>query len=76
MSVAELLWQLTGSRTLRNLAAQIELATQSGAATFRLWQARGRQRRALAKLDESLLRDIGRTRADVVCESTKPFWRG
>ncbi|MEM7021652.1 MAG: DUF1127 domain-containing protein [Pseudomonadota bacterium] len=75
MSVAELLWQLTGSRALRNVALQIESTTQTGVATIRKWHARGRQRRALEKLDEALLRDIGRTRAEVSCECAKPFWR-
>jgi uncharacterized protein YjiS (DUF1127 family) len=39
------------------------------------WQERARGRRALAYLDDHLLRDIGLTRADVERESMKPFWR-
>ncbi|HSK41116.1 MAG TPA: DUF1127 domain-containing protein [Arenibaculum sp.] len=40
------------------------------------WQDRRRQRRHLAGLPDELLRDIGRTRADVEREVSKPFWRG
>ena len=46
-----------------------------------LWQLavlayqRHRQRRALARLDGRLLRDIGVTPEQAAGESTKPFWR-
>ncbi len=36
---------------------------------------RSRQRRALAAMDDHLLKDIGLTRADIFRETTKPFWR-
>jgi uncharacterized protein YjiS (DUF1127 family) len=36
---------------------------------------RSRQRRALGRLDERLLRDIGVTRCDAAREAGKPFWR-
>ncbi len=36
---------------------------------------RRRQRLALARLDDRMLRDIGLTAADVECEVTKPFWK-
>lgn len=48
------------------------------AAAFMLiarWIERARQRRALAGLDDQMLRDIGITRADAVREAEKPFWR-
>jgi len=38
--------------------------------------ARSRQRRALAELDERLLRDIGRTAEEARREAAKPAWRG
>lgn len=41
-----------------------------------LWLERARQRRALQRLDDRMLRDIGLTRVDVARESDKPFWRG
>lgn len=40
-----------------------------------LWIERHRQRRALAGLDDHLLKDIGIGRADAWQESRKPFWR-
>jgi uncharacterized protein YjiS (DUF1127 family) len=40
------------------------------------WQLRGQQRRALARLDDRMLRDIGLSRADVEGEVSKPFWQG
>ncbi len=36
---------------------------------------RRRQRLALARLDDRMLRDIGLTGADVEGEVTKPFWK-
>jgi uncharacterized protein YjiS (DUF1127 family) len=36
---------------------------------------RRRQRSALARLDDRMLRDIGLTTADVEGEVMKPFWR-
>lgn len=40
------------------------------------WIERDRDRRALGRLDDRLLRDIGITRAELDAEATKPFWRG
>lgn len=39
------------------------------------WMERRRQRWALARLDDALLRDVGLTRHDVRLEVEKPFWR-
>jgi uncharacterized protein YjiS (DUF1127 family) len=39
------------------------------------WAERARQRRALLTLDDWVLKDIGLTRADVMHEYDKPFWR-
>jgi uncharacterized protein YjiS (DUF1127 family) len=39
------------------------------------WLGRRAQRRALAALDDRLLRDIGKTRAEATAEARKPFWR-
>ncbi|HYH19838.1 MAG TPA: DUF1127 domain-containing protein [Azospirillum sp.] len=39
------------------------------------WVGRWRQRRALADLDDHLLRDLGISREDALRESRKPFWR-
>jgi uncharacterized protein YjiS (DUF1127 family) len=40
-----------------------------------VWHERARQRRHLLSLSDHMLRDIGLTRADVLAESSKPFWR-
>lgn len=39
------------------------------------WSERIRQRQALQALDEWVLKDIGLSRADVMREYDKPFWR-
>jgi uncharacterized protein YjiS (DUF1127 family) len=39
------------------------------------WRERARQRRQLRSLNDRMLRDIGIARADVLAESSKPFWR-
>jgi uncharacterized protein YjiS (DUF1127 family) len=39
------------------------------------WMERSRQRRALAELDDRLLRDIGLTRDEARRECASPFWR-
>ncbi len=45
------------------------------ATAFATWATRARSRRELAELSEHVLRDIGLTRADVLREISKPFWR-
>jgi uncharacterized protein YjiS (DUF1127 family) len=42
---------------------------------IRRWIERTRQRRALAGLDDQMLRDIGITRVEAARECDKPFWR-
>jgi uncharacterized protein YjiS (DUF1127 family) len=39
------------------------------------WMERSRQRRALAELDDRLLRDIGLTREEALQERANPFWK-
>ncbi len=41
---------------------------------FRQAAALRRQRRALARLDAALLRDIGLTRSEALSESGRPVW--
>jgi uncharacterized protein YjiS (DUF1127 family) len=43
--------------------------------TLLTWQERQKQRRELMTLDTRILSDMGRSRADVVGEYSKPFWR-
>lgn len=40
-----------------------------------LWHERQRQRRALLKLDDRLLSDIGISRCEAEQEASKPFWK-
>jgi len=43
--------------------------------TIELWIARHEQRRQLLALPDHLMRDIGRSRADVEAEAVKRFWQ-
>ena len=38
------------------------------------WFELGRERRTLARLTESDLKDLGLSRADILVESERPFW--
>ncbi len=40
-----------------------------------VWLERSRQRRALRRLDDRMLGDIGLSRADIEREAGRPFWR-
>jgi uncharacterized protein YjiS (DUF1127 family) len=72
--VAQPFPQLTGSPSVRNTAGLVEAAAAMFA-TLVLWQERGRQRHALARLDDALLRDIGLSREEAALECAKPVWR-
>lgn len=39
------------------------------------WYVAYRQRRALLRLDDTMLKDIGISRVDALQEGSKPFWR-
>ncbi|MGP1395073.1 MAG: DUF1127 domain-containing protein [Inquilinaceae bacterium] len=43
--------------------------------TLSRWNDRRRQRRALRRLDDRLLADIGKSREDARREASTPFWR-
>ena len=66
---------------LRSLGLAHRLARAAGAllaaVTDRIlaWQARARERRLLAGMDDRQLRDLGIRRADALEEADKPFWR-
>lgn len=50
-------------------------AVQRASDLLLLWAERTQQRRALRRLDDHLLRDLGVTRTQVEAEAEKPFWR-
>jgi uncharacterized protein YjiS (DUF1127 family) len=43
--------------------------------TVALWRQRVATRRALARLDDEGLRDVGLSRSQASGETSKPFWR-
>ena len=59
----------------RSMASSLTGAARAMAEVVLAWQERLRQRRHLDGLDDRLLKDIGLSRADVVREVEKPFWR-
>jgi len=61
-------WITAGVRLLvSDLTRIVEILT--------LWQRRSTMRSRLQQFDERLLRDSGLTRAQVLREMQKPFWR-
>jgi uncharacterized protein YjiS (DUF1127 family) len=42
---------------------------------IRIWRRRSHERQMLMIMSDRLLRDIGITRHDALCEARKPFWR-
>ncbi len=60
---------------LRGAASGVGIASWFIAEGAMLWRERWRQRQMLGALDDSLLKDIGLSRADVEQERAKPFWR-
>ncbi len=65
--------------TTRSLVATLDLYLPRRGrnfwATLARWHERASQRRALAKLDADLLRDIGITHRRAKREAEKPFWK-
>jgi uncharacterized protein YjiS (DUF1127 family) len=55
---------------VRQLASRADRAIT----TLLRWQELARERRALMRLDDHMLKDIGITRADAQRESERPFW--
>ena len=55
--------------------SSLRRALVSMAGHYGAWVSISNQRRALAELDDRLLRDIGVTRYDAAQEAKKPFWR-
>jgi uncharacterized protein YjiS (DUF1127 family) len=72
---------MTASVHVRTLSSRIPVLRFGGQvpasplAAFMRWYDRYLQRRALAELDDRMLRDIGLTRSQAEREIRKPFWR-
>lgn len=64
----------TGPSLLRALAVLPRRACVAFRAGLRIVVERMSQRRALAQLNDELLRDIGLTREEAAAEAEKPFW--
>ena len=66
----DLAWRLA-----RRRVGDLALWLRRAADLLLIWHERARQRRQLTSLNDRMLRDLGLTRADVMAESSKPFWR-
>lgn len=56
------------------LAARALWRARDPRALLRLWISLARERRALRRLTDAELRDLGRTRAEAEAEARRPFW--
>ncbi|MBI1244892.1 MAG: DUF1127 domain-containing protein [Alphaproteobacteria bacterium] len=54
----------------------VGVAVSTSVVALAIWQDRARARARLEGLDDSALKDMGLSRADVSREIEKPFWRG
>ena len=61
--------------TIQSLLGVLVQSAARGLDQLLEWQDRARQRHQLASLESHILKDLGLSRADVVRESDKPFWR-
>ena len=67
--------------SLALLAGEARLAPAAGialkvAVVLTVWSQRARTRKALAQLDDHILRDIGLDRRQAFTESRRMFWQG
>lgn len=57
------------------ILAALNRAALAGIGGLLDWQRRARERQHLAYLSEADLKDVGLSRADILRETDKPFWR-
>jgi uncharacterized protein YjiS (DUF1127 family) len=57
------------------LGERIAAAAAATLAQIRTWRERARSRRALLRLDDHMLRDLGISRATAEFKGSQPFWR-
>jgi uncharacterized protein YjiS (DUF1127 family) len=55
--------------------AMVVTAIRATRATCAVWRARARYRRALARMSERELTDVGVSWSEIANEAGKPFWR-
>lgn len=65
-------YALVGTQLLQG--ARLLSQLQAAGRQLRRWWQLAEQRHRLAQLDESALKDLGLSRADVLQESERPFW--
>ena len=66
--------QAAAVKARRGFAAALATWSRRVGAALRLWRARHRQRRALARLSDHMLKDLGLSRSVAAFESEKRFW--
>ena len=65
----------TSNSTAIGRRRSLSLSFRSCVDLLNVWVYRATERRAVSKLSDLVLRDIGLTWADVMQESMKPFWQ-
>ncbi|MDA7945972.1 MAG: DUF1127 domain-containing protein [Hyphomicrobiaceae bacterium] len=63
-----------GRTILTDMIDHIAQLFHDATALIETWQRTSRQRRALSRLDDRMLQDIGLTREQVAREIGRPFW--
>ncbi len=61
--------------SVRDAGSKLVAALYAILNTAVVWQERASQRAHLAALEDSYLKDMGLSHADVAAETAKPFWR-
>ena len=64
-----------GRSLVKSLAVAVFVLPERGLDLMQVWETRLRQRQHLARLNYSLLEDMGMTPEDAARESAKPFWQ-
>ncbi|MEQ8319769.1 MAG: DUF1127 domain-containing protein [Rhodospirillales bacterium] len=64
-----------GRSLVKSLAVAVFVMPERGLDLMQVWETRLRQRQHLARLNYSLLEDMGMTPEDAARESAKPFWQ-
>lgn len=58
----------------RSLVRQLARQAERAVTTLLRWHELARTRRALMRLDDTMLKDIGLSRTDALREADRPFW--